>query len=308
MPHLPLYDELREKELSSLLEMLCRDLYDDTKIEKFALQFIGLYTLTNGTFHAPYGVISGCITELYTKYGKDYLDQIPYNLNRIIAFMKHKTESDPSKVGRKRCIQAYRSVVDLQDHVSMVVIRVDQLNHQLGDAKRQADIVLEEAKQLNKATNAVTEYINQIGKKVSNTVKNARDISHTAENLKTEMVSILAIFAAIILAFTGSLTVLGGVVAAVNEAQLYRLLLVTIFCIWGLFNTIYLLLCVVSRICEKNLSADCGRSSCRECPDKETCKGIRRFLRQSPYVVGFNALLIIMCVAIITLNRFGFLN
>lgn len=316
MPNLPLYDKLREKELNRLLEDLCKKVYSGDEIEEFAKQFIELYSVNGGVFHAPYGVISGCITGLFTKHGKDYVDLIPHNLNGIATILKDMVEREGSKSSKvAQYTQAYKSLIDLQDYVSMEAIRVDQIARQFEKATEQANIVLDEAKKLNDETlelhnNSLElrESINQVNSDATSTLTEAKQISSDAKNLKTEVVSILAIFAAIILTFSGGLTILGEAVATIKDTPLHSLLLVIVFCIWGLFNTIYLLLCVVSRLSDRNLSADCKKGSCTECTDKEKCKGLCRFIRRSPYVVGFNVFLIIMCAIIILLNYLGILE
>lgn len=313
MPYLPLYDKLREKELNRLLKALCQKVYSADELEGFAKQFIDLYNVNGGFFHAPYGVISGCITELYYTYGKDFVDQIPHNLNGIAATLKVMVEREDNKSSKAaEYTQAYKSLIDLQDYVSMETIRVDQIARQFERAVEQADTVLNEAKKLNCETtelrNAALELrknIDQVNSDATKTLSEAKQISSDAKNLKTEVVSILAIFAAIILAFSGGLTILGEAIAAAVNTQLYRPLLVTTLCILGLFNTIYLLLCVVSSLSEKDLSMDCKKGDCKECADREKCKGLRRFSRRSPYVVGFNVFLIIMCGAITILNNLG---
>lgn len=280
--YLPLYDKPREKELSSLLEDLSQKVYPDSEIEKFANSFTDLYSINGGFFHAPYGVVSGYITELHDKYGKDYIDVILHNLNHVVITLKDWIDLEKSSPKQKRYIQTYRSVINLHDYVSMEAIRVDQIARQLESATKQANIVLNEARELNNvtsklsddinllaiqlesattqantvlseaqklndATNKLSSDIDQVSKVATKNLDDVRNISDDAKSLKTEVVSILAIFAAIILAFTGGLTIFGGVVAAVSQAQLYQLLLVTIFCTWGLFNTIYLLLCMVTQ-------------------------------------------------------------
>ena len=318
MARLPLCDRDHEIALANLLEELCKDVYSDSEIKQFAYQVTELYNIKDGYLRVPYGVVSGNVAVLNNKYDKSHVDQIPDNLNRIIVVLRElinqEKEGSPNQ---KRYFQAYRSVIDLKDYVSMETIRVDQTDRQFRKVEKQTETVLGEARNLNTEalqlrsdTTKLGEEIGQVNTSAKQTLSEAQKISEEAKNLKTDVVAILAIFAAIILTFTGGVTVLGEAIAtAATDAPLYRVLLVSILCILGLFNTIYLLFHMVSRLSGKNLSIDCDKGDCKECAEKEMCKGFKRFKRHSPYVVGFNIFLIVMCglivVTHIVLRLFG---
>lgn len=315
MAYLPLCDECDEKEISTLFEGLCKDVCADDEIIRFSEDITNLYNRKGGYLHVSYGVISGTVTSLYNKYDKSNIDQILHNLANISDTLKDWIDKESnSSPKQKRYIQAYRSVIELKDFVSMESIRVDQIARQFRQAEDYANKVLDEAKQLkgdaeqlrNETQNLYDEIIN-MDNSANETLKKAESVSKDATNLKTEVVSILAIFAAIILAFTGGLSIFGSVISAVANTSLFRLLLITVFCIIGLFNTMYVLLWVVSRMSGKSLSTECETGRCNECKDRKSCKGFRRFLKCAPYVVGFNVFLVIMGVAIIVLHICGVL-
>lgn len=336
MTKIPLIDEYRERELSNILERLGAEVLPDTKHRNITEEIANLYDMNGGYFHVSYGVVSGIITELYKKYEKSYIDQILYNTNSIISFLKD--EINRGKNGR--FIKAYHGLIALQDFVSMESIRVDQAERQIKAAMNKAESTLSEASSLNEETKRLSLEVQKVGKdakeldedakvsiqkakelsanveektqelndKVDRLIKKAEKISEETNNLKTDVISILAIFAAIILAFSGGLSVLGGVFSSIKGTNLSQLLSVTTFCIGGVFNTIYLLLNMAGRMSGKNLSADCKKGECKDCDEKEKCKGINRFRKRAPYVVGFNIFLIIIEIAIIILCATGIIS
>lgn len=331
---IPLCDEYRERELSNLLEKLGKNVLPETQLENYADEITKLYDINGGYFHASYGAISGIITELYKKYERSYIDQISYNLGTIILFLKDGIDKVPDRKKGRYC-QAYRSMVELRDFVSMEAIRVDQAERQIRTAMSKAETTLSEASKLNdeakksilEATQAneeakgldnaakktikkaqeLSDNAETIAIKAKKSLKKANKISNEAKNLKTDVISILAIFAAIILAVTGGLSIFGGAISSISvkEVSLFRLLLVIDFCVVGLFNTMYLLLYVVSRMAGKNLSDECKNGVCKECDQKNTCKGFNRFRKRAPYVVGFNIFLIIIGVVVTILHICG---
>lgn len=282
-----------EKVLSILLKRLGKNVFSDSEIRSSVYEIIRLYNDNGEYFYISYGIVSGIVTELYKNNEKSYIDQILYNLSSIISYVAE--EIGKVKFGEKnRYYQAYQGLLKLQDFVSIEAIRVDQVKRELRSAEVEAEKTLKKS--------------NDVNADAKKTLDEARNISEQAKNLKTDVISILAIFAAIILAFTGGLSIFGGAIAGIKDVSFFRLLLVIDFCIIGLFNTMYLLLYVVSRMAGKDISAECEHGECKECGRKGLCKGLERFSKRAPYVMGFNVFLIIMGVVVIILHICGVIH
>lgn len=336
MARIPLGDEFRERELSALLEKLGAKVLSEEEIKGIANEMEKLYEVNGGYFHASYGVVSGIVTELYKNHETGYIEQVSHNLNNIILFLKDMI-GKVSSPKREKCERTYRSLIELQDFVSMESIRVDQVERQIRYAMSKAEDTLNEASTINEdaqqsilkvqqlsedarmldkdaqesiqKAKELSENVEKIAKNAKETLNKANKINEDAQNLKTEVISILAIFAAIILAVTGGISVFGGAISSIGskEISLFQLLLVVDFCVIGLFDGIYLLLYVVSRMAGKDLSVECEHGDCKKCGKKGLCKGLERFAKRAPYVVGFNVFLIIMGVAIVVLHICGVL-
>lgn len=101
------------------------------------------------------------------------------------------------------------------------------------------------------------------------------------KNLQLEMVSILAIFAAIVVAFSGGMNILGSALAGIGQVQLQNLAFIVILCGIILFNTVAFLMHVVFWIIRR----------LHESEDKESS------LIDWKYILGFNVLMLTLLAA-----------
>lgn len=98
------------------------------------------------------------------------------------------------------------------------------------------------------------------------------------KNLQLELVSILAIFAAIVVAFSGGMSILGSALSGIGQADIQDLAFVTILCGIVLFNTVAFLMHVVFWIIRR----------LHESEDREDR------LIDWKYILGFNVLLLVL--------------
>ena len=112
--------------------------------------------------------------------------------------------------------------------------------------------------------------------------------SKTASTMQTELIAVLSIFAAIVITFSGGLSYLGSAMTSINQAEHYEaVMMVAIICGMVIFNTIFLMMYLVSKITERNIYARCVTYDCSAC-DLGKCGGIRRIRKRLPYVFYFN--------------------
>lgn len=118
------------------------------------------------------------------------------------------------------------------------------------------------------------------------------------DKLNGNIVSVLGIFGAIIVAFFGGLSFLGGVLNNMHNVSAYRLTFIGIVFLLGLFNIIFLLFFCISKIVKKELW-----SSCNECEDCKECnKNIKknRFKctwNKYPLVISYNIIALILLIS-----------
>jgi len=121
------------------------------------------------------------------------------------------------------------------------------------------------------------------------------EILEKSKDLKIEVVTILSIFAAILLAVVGSLSFTTSVLQTMNSASVYRVVLLALVCGIVIFNTISVLLYVVAKIVNKPIYARCKTD---DCTCEPMCHGVNRIKKRMPYIYWFNFLILCFILAI----------
>lgn len=120
------------------------------------------------------------------------------------------------------------------------------------------------------------------------------------DGAKIENITILSIFAAIALAAIGGLSFTGNILKQINEASIYRLIMVISMTGFVLFNTLFMLIYMISRIIGKSIYTICPETGaiadCRykQRPCKNDCWGINRVRKRLPYIFWTNLVLLLL--------------
>lgn len=114
------------------------------------------------------------------------------------------------------------------------------------------------------------------------------------KSLQTELIAVLSIFAAIVMTFSGGFSYLGSVMASINQAKYYEMIvLMAIICGAIIYNTIFLMMYLVSKIIKRNIYARCLTLDCSCDNPKCKCGGLKRIRRRMPYVFYFNVVAVV---------------
>lgn len=114
------------------------------------------------------------------------------------------------------------------------------------------------------------------------------------KSLQTELIAVLSIFAAIVITFSGGISFLGSVMASINQAKYYEMIvLMAIICGTIIYNTIFLMMYLVSKIIKRNIYARCLTSDCSCDNPKCKCGGFKRIKKRLPYVFYFNVVTVV---------------
>lgn len=181
-----------------------------------------------------------------------------FHLHRYVGQSEHWSKSNPELFGH---------LLKLSDHVNLEVQRM--VEHQ-NNEDRFNDLYSESSDLYSKFSDLYNKSlkIEQKNKKYTKKIK----------NLQLEMISILAIFAAIVIAFSAGINILGNAISNVGYADLSNLSFVIILCGIILFNTVAFLMHVIFWIIHRLNN-----------PIKEDSK-----LVDWKYIVYFNFLLIFL--------------
>ena len=113
------------------------------------------------------------------------------------------------------------------------------------------------------------------------------DATTRANTMQTELISILSIFAAIVITLSGGFTFLGNSLTAISNAKYYEsIVLVAIICGIALFNTIFLMMYFVAKLTGRNIYSPCITTDCFSCSKK--CNFLKRIRHRLTYVFYFN--------------------
>ena len=248
-----------EKEIFQLSVVLLQD--EDTR--HTTLRLLEIY---KGDFRHSYSDFFPIILEI----SKDDND---YNLE----FLSENMESIRQYI-EKDHIQGSDEFKDIQAQIYKLC---DHLNLEIG------------------RWNYYSQYEQKIDDLTSKTVSTTKDLKSAEERLKsassqassiqTELIAVLSVFAAIVITFSGGFSIFGNIMASIGDAKHYEMVVLTaIFCSLALFNTIFLLMYLVSKIIERNIYARCLTRDC-SCENTQ-CNGIRRLRKRLPYVFYFNVI------------------
>lgn len=159
------------------------------------------------------------------------------NLELLSEYIRDSRMDDDEKVYRYSP-DAFLGITKLTDHIILEVQRnrdYDALSNKVLKAQHEAH---NEAEQLRDEID-----------KAKKTIKKARK---EAQSSKMELVAILSIFAALVIAFSGGLTYLGGTISSSGDASIESTLFSVLICGLMLFNIIAFLMIMVIVIVRLN--------------------------------------------------------
>lgn len=153
---------------------------------------------------------------------------------------------------------------------------------------------------------ALQEQYKDVATKLESTKKEVYTASKTVDeakqridSMRTESVTVLSIFAAIMLASLGGLSFLSNTLKSINDVSIFRLVMICSITGFVLFNTTFMLIYMATKITDRSiyslcLDADEGRDCMMVGKCKSNCWGINRLRKRLPYVFWVNSVLLIL--------------
>ncbi len=221
----------KQKKLNEFLRKISKE--DDAgltkaKFDEFARELSsGVYQ--NGFRHS-YSELFPIIAEI-TKENK-LAEQFPLqtNLQKFYDFLlRNKNEALAA------------SVCKLLDHVNLEFARMTFLYSG----------PVEEVNELRKKQEETN---NQIKK----TKKDTEKMYKEAKNIQIQVISILGVFSAIVISFSGGLTFMGSVLSGLKDVSVLKAMILTLACGFVLYNIIFMMIYFLGRLTGRNL---CGLKS-----------------------------------------------
>lgn len=220
----------RQEELENSIYEMAKFPMEEEGLREIDVKLKGLYTNNfRHSYSQFYPLIIGIAKE-EKEYNLDFLSENLENIRILV-------EKDYFE-GEKEFKGLYNPLSKLSDHLNLEIARY---NHYTVSENSTKDIL-------------------QQNKKMENTLQEAQkaldDSKKRAENMQTEYTTILGIFAAIILAFTGTITFSSSVLENIHQSSIYRLIIITLIIGFVAFNIIAILIEFIVKINKKELLTD----------------------------------------------------
>lgn len=145
----------------------------------------------------------------------------------LVSLYRHVGESDKWSRSDGKDPELYGHLLKLSDHINLEMQRM-----------------IERAANEEKFNRLYDELVEIHGKSIKLEQKHRKAVKKI-KNLQLETVSILAIFAAIVVAFSGGVNILGNALAGIGQVEMQDLAFIVILCGIILFNTVAFLMHVV---------------------------------------------------------------
>lgn len=266
---LPLDDEVVEEKRDKLRSLLLRlsEQYEDDYEDTIA----SLLEIYDGGYRQMYSEIFPIIVEIWFINSPDGLDFLTDNMECVRQSIKEhirdrsKEPSEDKTKDPDEFKKLYGRVLKLSDHINLEVQRLRDYE----------GIRRESFESVHKLSNDIKE----AQKALEKSKKKVR-------KMQTEVVVILGIFAAVVMAMSGGFSLLGSSLEGMSSTDPYKIAFVVLLCGMVLFNTIAFLMISI-----KNMVGELY-------DDKEQTVCWSQYLKNvamsNGFLIAFNVLMIVM--------------
>lgn len=269
--------------------MLSKKYYSEIEIVEESKILLGVY---DAEYRHSYSMIFAAILEIKKSSDPD-VDFIALTQN--IETFKENVIQDIDFHSIKSFLEK------LYDHVTLETARLSyletfdemQLNFQAQMNLAKEDLTLLQHKLNDTAAevNSAKDELAAARSKIDNAIKET-------EGLKLDVITIIGIFAAIMLAFASGMSFTSSTLASMQASSIYKVSFIVIICGFVVFNTIFSLLYFIGRITRKDIYAKCNLGECVDSVCAEDCSVRRKIKRRLPYVYWVNFFFVILLILI----------
>lgn len=237
---------LNEQEKRDLLQEILielshsQDVLKDSKARSdYFLRLESIYfNLDSDNFRHYYSDIFACLTLIEGDPSIGNLDILAQNMQTIKDGYVAKNRDDHNEL-----IDISKEIIKLYDHTNLDISRINYTKRMSGETLSEltkAKIVIEnlqnQLKESEQEREKATEHLNSESQKLKDEVRDGQ------KKMQNEYITILGIFAAIVLAFTGGMSFSSSVLENIHKASPYRLLAISLILGLILFNLVWLLI------------------------------------------------------------------
>lgn len=235
-------------------------------------------------FKHNYSDLFPVVTDILKDDNEYNIDYLTNNLDELRIYLDDKYSN-----GETEYSDVYKQFSKLCDHLNL---QMSQLNYILSreTSKDEIEKLRNDLELSNEQIVKSLVEMDETSKKLEESNRKLEESNKKADGIQTELITILGIFAAIIITFSGGVTLLGSSIASINNAKHYEsVVMIAIICGMVVFNTIFLMMYYVSKLTERDVFAKCKTEICAQC--KETnCNEINKIRKRLPYVFYYNCI------------------
>lgn len=154
-------------------------------------------------------------------------------------------------------IDISKEILKLYDHTNLDIARINYTTTMVGETKSElvkTKVLVEKLEA--KIKDAEDHMKNVSDQNIEEVKKMAEDIKNSQKDMQKDYITILGIFAAIILAFTGQFAFSSSILENIGSSTSYRLVLIALIIGLVFFNLIWILIDFIREICGKDISME----------------------------------------------------
>lgn len=247
------FDESEKREsLRQLLVELSssQDILKENKIQEgyFSKLESIYYNTGKENFRHYYSDIFACLTLIDGDTSIGSLDILAQNMQTIKDEYVPKNNDSNGEL-----IDINKEIAKLYDHTNLDIGRINYTKRMTGEALSELSktkIMVDDLEKNFLESKEVIRKNNEKWNAESEMLK--AEIRENQKKMQSEYVTILGIFASIVLAFTGGMTFSSSVLENLDKASIYRIILVISFLGFIVFNILWMLIHFLRDINEKN--------------------------------------------------------
>lgn len=152
-------------------------------------------------------------------------------------------------------IDISKEILKLYDHTNLDIARINYTTTMVGETKSELAKTKVLVEKLEAKIKDAEDHLKNVSDQNIEEVKvMAKDIKSSQKDMQKDYITILGIFASIILAFTGQFAFSSSILENIGSSTVYRLVLVALIIGLVFFNLIWILIDFIKEICGKNIS------------------------------------------------------
>lgn len=217
------------------------------------------------------------------------------NLNNLLktAQDEYSSSSTSTQQQKRKAATLIRNIEKLCDHMNLEIARFQKntvLERQLEQAKTEA--------------HASTTALKESRASIADAARKLSKAERKASSLQGEIISVLSIFSAIVIATSGGFSFISASISSLSSGiPFHRVLCVISLCGIALFNSVFVLLYMVGKIIDRSVYTACSASTnadkseaCHTCTAK--CCSLTKIRKRLPYIFWFNITMILFLVIV----------